>query len=263
MLSRDQLDRSLNKATTVDPKEINKFNALAEEWWKPRGKFRTVHEFNDARRQFILKQVTAHYGITKVGTSFLKELNILDVGCGAGLISEPLAAAGAHVVGIDAAFKNIEIAKKHAIQSGHYVDYRHCLSEHVLETEERFDVVLNLEVIEHVADPEQLMSDCCHLLKPGGIIIIATLNQTIKSFLFAIVGAEYIMRWLPIGTHDWWRFFSPQEIIDMLTPHGLSNCKTMGLVYNPLIRRWRLSQNTSVNYLLVAEKKVLGKALIG
>jgi 2-polyprenyl-6-hydroxyphenyl methylase/3-demethylubiquinone-9 3-methyltransferase len=263
MLSRDQLDQPVNQATTVDPNEIKKFNELAEEWWKPKGKFRIVHEFNDARRQFILKQVTAHFGVTKVGTSSLNGLNILDVGCGAGLISEPLAAAGAYVVGIDAASKNIEIAKKHAVQSGHHVDYRHCLSEHVLETGELFDVVLNLEVIEHVADPEQLMTDCCHLLNPGGVIIIATLNQTIKSFLFAIVGAEYIMRWLPIGTHDWRRFFCPQSIIDMLTPHGLSNCKTIGLVYNPLIRRWRLTQNTSINYLLVGEKKLLGEPLIG
>ena len=262
MFSRDQLDRPLNQATTVDTNEIKKFNELAEEWWKPKGKFRAIHKFNDARRQFILKQLTAHFRITKIGISFLKKLNILDVGCGAGLISEPLAAAGAHVVGIDAASKNIEIAKKHAAQSGLNVDYRHCLSEHVLETGERFDVVLNLEVIEHVADPKQLMSDCCHLLKPGGIIIIATLNQTLKSFLFAIVGAEYIMRWLPIGTHDWRHFFRPQEIIDMLTPHGLSNCKSMGLAYNPLIKRWRLTQNTSVNYLLVAEKRLLSKPLI-
>ena len=257
MFSRDQLDEPWDHATTVDPKEIAQFNALAEEWWKPKGKFRTVHEFNAERRDFILKQVMTHFEITKDCTSFLKELNILDVGCGAGLISEPLAAAGAHVVGIDAAAKNIEIAKQHAAQSGHVVDYRHCLSEHVLQTKEQFDVVLNLEVIEHVADPEQLMADCCHLLKPGGLIIIATLNRTIKSFLFAIVGAEYIMRWLPIGTHSWGRFFCPQEIIDMLTPHDLSNCKTTGLVYSPLFRRWRLSQNTSVNYLLVAEKKPL------
>ncbi len=255
MLSRDQLDRPFNQASTVDPKEIGKFNALAEEWWKPRGKFRTVHEFNDERRQFIFKQVTDHFGIAKDETTFLKRLNILDVGCGAGLISEPLAAAGAHVVGIDAASKNIEIAKNHASQSGHHVDYRHCLSEHVLATGETFDVVLNLEVIEHVVDPEQLMSDCCHLIKPGGMIIIATLNRTIKSFLLAIIGAEYIMQWLPIGTHDWQRFFRPQEIIDMLILHGLSNYKTMGLVYNPFIRRWRLTRNTSVNYLLVAEKK--------
>ena len=254
MLSRDHLDPPWDQSTAVDSKEIARFNALAEEWWKPKGKFRTVHEFNDARRQFILKQLTVHFGITKVGTSFLKELKILDVGCGAGLISEPLAAAGAQVVGIDAASKNIEIAKNHAAQSGQHVDYRHCLSEHLMETGERFDVVLNLEVIEHVVHPDKLMSDCCHLLKPGGIIIIATLNQTIKSFLFAIVGAEYIMRWIPIGTHDWRRFFRPQVIIDMLTPHGLSNFKTMGLVYNPLIRRWRLSHNISVNYLLVAEK---------
>jgi 2-polyprenyl-6-hydroxyphenyl methylase/3-demethylubiquinone-9 3-methyltransferase len=262
MLSRDQLDSPRNGSTTVDPKEIARFNALAEEWWKPKGKFRNVHEFNDERRQFILKQMTTHFGITKNDASFLKGLNILDVGCGAGLISEPLAAAGAHVVGIDAAAKNIEIAKKHAAQFGHVVDYRHCLSEHVIQTKEKFDVVLNLEVIEHVADPERLMSDCCHLLKPEGIIIIATLNRTIKSFLFAIVGAEYIMRWLPIGTHDWKRFFCPQEIIDMLTPHGLSNCKATGLVYNPLFRRWRLTQNTSVNYLIVAEKKSLGKPYI-
>jgi 2-polyprenyl-6-hydroxyphenyl methylase/3-demethylubiquinone-9 3-methyltransferase len=262
MLSRDQLDLPWKQAATVDPKEIERFNALAEEWWKPRGKFRNIHKFNDERRQFILKQVTSHFGITNNGTSFLNGLSIIDIGCGAGLISEPLAAAGAHVVGIDAAAKNIEIAKRHAVQLGHVVDYRHCLSEHVLQRQEQFDVVLNLEVIEHVADAEQLISDCCNLLKPKGIIIIATLNRTIKSFLFAIVGAEYIMRWLPIGTHDWGRFFRPQEIIDMLTTHGLSNCKTTGLVYNPLFRHWRLNKNISVNYLLVAEKQSLVKPLI-
>ena len=257
MLIRDQLDSPWDRSATVDPAEIARFEALAEEWWNPDGQFRTVHKFNDARLRFIVQQVAAHFGHAPDRESAVTGLNILDVGCGAGLVSEPLAAAGAHVVGIDATAKNIEIAGKHAAQFGHCVDYRHCLAEHVLKTGERFDVVLNLEVIEHVSDPRQLMVECCQLLKPGGLMIVATLNRTLRAFLIAIVGAEYVLRWLPIGTHDWRRFLRPREIADMVTPHGLAITETAGLLYNPLTRFWHLSSDSSVNYLLVAEKRRL------
>jgi 2-polyprenyl-6-hydroxyphenyl methylase/3-demethylubiquinone-9 3-methyltransferase len=254
MLSRDQLDQPWDKNTIVDPREIERFAALAEEWWKPEGKFKTIHDFNAQRVGFIQDKIATHFGIEANNGFRFEGIDILDVGCGAGLVSEPLAAKGANVVGIDATAKNIEIARNHAAQFARKVDYRHCLSSHVVETGVQFDVVLNLEVIEHVANPGQLMLECCHLLKPGGIMIIGTLNRTVRSFLLAIVAAEYIIRWLPVGTHDWRRFFRPKEIIGMLVKNGLVNCQTTGLVYNLIVKRWRLSTNYSVNYLLVAEK---------
>jgi 2-polyprenyl-6-hydroxyphenyl methylase/3-demethylubiquinone-9 3-methyltransferase len=255
MQTKDHVDEPWDKTANVDPAEIDRFEALADEWWNPSGKFRAVHKFNEARLHFIIQRIISHFRLAPDREPLIEGLKILDVGCGAGLVSEPLAASGATVIGIDATSRNVETARNHAVQSGYNIDYRHCLAEHVLETDDRFDVVLNLEVIEHVTNPNQLMSECCRLLNPGGLMIVATLNRTLRSFLIAIIGAEYFLRWLPIGTHDWQKFLRPQEITDMLTPHGLVNCETIGVNYNPLIRRWRLSDNSSVNYLLVAQKK--------
>lgn len=257
MLIRDELDQPWDHKANVDSNEIERFEALADEWWNPDGKFHTVHKFNEERLRFIIQRILTHFRHAPDSRRSIEGLNILDVGCGAGLVSEPLAAAGASVVGIDATSRNIKIAHNHAVQSGQHVDYRHCLTEHLLKKESRFDVVLNLEVIEHVADPARLMSECCRLLTPGGLMIVATLNRTLLSFLVAIIGAEYVLHWLPVGTHDWRRFLHPQELTDMMTSHNMTNHETIGITYNPLIRRWRISSNSSVNYLLVAEKRII------
>ncbi len=256
MLMKDRLDQTWNHARTVDPKEIERFTALAAEWWNPNGKFRTIHKFNPVRRDYIVTQIARHFRRDVDGDEPFAGLRILDVGCGAGLLCEPLAKLGATVVGIDATARNIEIARWHAAENDLALDYRHCLAEHVLETGERFDVVLNTEVVEHVADPEQLMRECCDLVLPGGILIVATLSRTLRAFLLAIIGAEYVLRWLPKGTHDWRRFLKPAEVRAMIEPHGFSAKDLTGVSYNPLRGRWRLSGDTSVNYMLLAEKTV-------
>lgn len=256
MLKKDKLDQTWNHSRTVDPKEIERFTALAAEWWNPDGKFRMVHKFNPVRRDYIIAQIARHFGRETAGHASFAGLRILDVGCGAGLLCEPLAALGATVVGIDATARNIEIARWHAAENNLAPDYRHCLAGHVLETGARFDVVLNTEVVEHVADPQQLLRECSHLVASGGILIVATLNRTLRAFLLAIVGAEYLLRWLPKGTHDWRRFLKPAEIGAMVRQHGLSLKAVVGVSYSPLEGRWRLSGDASVNYMLLAKKAV-------
>ena len=229
MLAKDRLDRPWPQAKTVDPVEIERFTALAEEWWNPAGKFRRIHEFNAVRRDVIIEAIARHFALEAGGSAGLNGLTVLDVGCGAGLLCEPLASKGAEVIGIDATARNIEIARHHAAESGLPVRYRHCLAEHLVAERKLFDVVLNTEVIEHVADPAQLMEDCSRLLAPGGLMIVATLSRTLRSFLVAIVGAEYILGWLPKGTHDWRRFLRPREIEAMIGPHGLHADAVIGV----------------------------------
>jgi 2-polyprenyl-6-hydroxyphenyl methylase/3-demethylubiquinone-9 3-methyltransferase len=245
-------DQTWPRAKTVDPDQVARFAALAEEWWNPDGKFRPLHKFNPIRRDFIVSRIERHFGRDRERS--LAGIRILDVGCGAGLLCEPLAERGADVVGIDATARNIEIARWHAANSGLSIDYRHCLAEHVFEAGERFDVVLNTEVVEHVADPEQFMKDCCDLVGPSGIMVVATLNRTLRSFLQAIVGAEYLLRWLPRNTHDWRRFLRPTEIAAMAGRHGLETTEVKGVAYNPLADQWHLSRDPSVNYMLLAAK---------
>ncbi len=254
MLSKDRLGRPWPQSKTVDPDEVARFTALAEEWWNPDGKFRPIHRFNPTRRDYIVESITRHFGRDARDETGLTGLKILDVGCGAGLLCEPLAELGAQVVGIDATARNIEIARRHAAQRELNLDYRHCLAEHVVETGARFDVVLNTEVVEHVAAPEQLMKECCNLLAPGGILVVATLNRTLRSFLLAIIGAEYLLRWLPRGTHDWRRFLRPDEVRGMIEHHGLETNEVIGVAFNPITGRWRLSSDSSVNYMLRAAK---------
>ena len=254
MLVKDRLDRPWTRSKTVDPTEVARFTALAEEWWNPVGKFRPIHKFNPVRRDYIVQRIARHFDRDTTHGAAFAGLRILDVGCGAGLLCEPLAELGAVVVGIDATARNIEIARWHAAKSGLSVDYRHCLAEHVIESGERFDVVLNTEVVEHVADPEQFMKECCDLVEPGGIMIVATLNRTLRSFLLAIVGAEYVLRWLPKGTHDWRRFLRPEEIAAMASRHGLETTEVAGVSFNPLTDRWRVSGDPGVNYMLLAAK---------
>ncbi len=206
------------------------------------------------RRDYILDRIARHFQRSPTAAASLAGLSVLDVGCGAGLLCEPLADRSAAVVGIDATARNIEVARWHAAGQGLAVDYRHCLTEHVLATGARFDVVLNTEVVEHVADPGQLMRECSAPVKPGGMMIVATLNRTLRSFLLAIVGAEYFLRWLPKSTHEWRRFVRPREVRAMIADHGLDTPEVVGVSYSRLADRWRLSGDTSVNYMLRAVK---------
>lgn len=255
MLVKDKLDHRGTSAVTVDPKEIERFAALAQEWWKPDGKFGPVHAFNAVRQAYIMDSLCRHFVRDETSQDALAGLRILDVGCGAGLLCEPLARRGAHVVGIDATSRNVDIARDHAAKGGLSIDYRHALADSLLQAGESFDAVLNTEVIEHVADQPQLMSDCCHLVRPDGTMIVATLNRTLRAFAKAIVGAEYVLRWLPKGTHDWRRFVKPDEISAMIAPHGFRAADVTGVSFNPVSNVWRLSKDASVNYMLAAERR--------
>ncbi|MEQ9642061.1 MAG: bifunctional 2-polyprenyl-6-hydroxyphenol methylase/3-demethylubiquinol 3-O-methyltransferase UbiG [Alphaproteobacteria bacterium] len=254
MLLKDQVDAPAHPDTTVDAREVARFQSLAEEWWKPAGKFGPVHDFNSARFDYIIDRAAGHFRRQPSGGGALAGLDVLDVGCGAGLLCEPLAARGARLVGIDAASRNVGIARAHAARGGLSIEYRHCLASDIVAEDRRFDVVLNTEVIEHVADPAQLMADCAALVKPGGLLVVATLNRTFRSLLLGIVAAEYVLRWLPRGTHDWRRFVTPDEVRGMLENTGLSPIDLRGVTLNPLTRRWRLSGDTSVNYMLQAHR---------
>jgi len=254
VLMRDHLDTPWQVSATVDPAEVAKFTALAEEWWNPDGRFRPIHKFNPTRRDYILSRIGRHFGMDPENENGLDGIRILDVGCGAGLLCEPLAERGADVVGIDATARNIEVARWHAKKSGVKVHYRHSLAAHLAAANEQFDVVLNTEVIEHVRNPQQLMRECCGLVRPSGMMVVATLNRTLRAYLLAIVGAEYVLRWLPKGTLDWRRFLRPEEVAAMLRPHGLAVTEEVGVSYNPLTGRWGLSGNTNVNYLLLASR---------
>jgi 2-polyprenyl-6-hydroxyphenyl methylase/3-demethylubiquinone-9 3-methyltransferase len=262
MLVKDRLDKPWNYSNNVDNHEIERFTALAEEWWNPNGKFCVIHKFNPVRRDFIISRIAEHFARDVSGAFPFAGITVLDVGCGAGLLCEPLADRGAKVVGIDATTRNIEIARWHAVQSNLLIDYRHCLTEDVKQTGQRFDVVLNTEVVEHVTDPHRLLADCSKLVKPGGIMIVATLSRTLKSYLLAIVGAEYVLKWLPKGTHDWKRFLRPKEISNMIEPYGLETVLVTGVSFSFFSNRWCLSKDTSVNYMLLAAKKPDGKTEI-
>ena len=240
---------------TVDKSEIDKFNVLAKEWWDPNGKFHAVHKFNRARCDYISTYIINSFSRSEDNAFPLKGISILDIGCGGGLVSEPLSVLGANVVGIDAAKINIEIAKQHCAISGLNIDYRHGTAKSTLNSGEIFDIVLNLEVIEHVLEPRQLIMDCAKLLRPEGLLAVATLNRTLQAFIIAILGAEYVLRWLPRGTHDWRRFLKPKELAQMITMNNLEICKTVGLSFNPFARQWRITNDESVNYLMIAKRK--------
>jgi 2-polyprenyl-6-hydroxyphenyl methylase/3-demethylubiquinone-9 3-methyltransferase len=265
MLDKSRLSPSLNnerKSALDTEKEIAKFNELANEWRDPKGKFKHVLAFNQTRLIAIEDAIAYHFERDLNQDVPFSNLSLLDIGCGVGLLCEPLAWQGARVSGIDASSHNIALARQHAHSNSVTVDYRHCLAESLLTTGEKelisvtnqYDVVLNTEVIEHVDDQEALINTCCQLLKPGGLLIMATLNRTIKSYLIAIIGAEYLMRYLPIGTHDWRFFVTPKEIDAMITPHGLRTVKAEGMSFNPLTKKWKVTNSTDVNYLLYAIK---------
>ena len=242
-------------AASVDSEEIAKFAAMAEAWWDPEGKFRPLHRFNPVRLAFIRDRLCSHFGRDPLADRPLSGLKLLDVGCGGGLLAEPLARLGAEVTGLDAAEKNVKVAGLHAEESGLAIDYRHGSVEALAAGPAQFDAVLNMEVVEHVADVESFMAASAALVRPGGLMVVATLNRTPKAFLLAIVGAEYLLRWLPRGTHDWRRFLRPSELARVLRGAGLDIAEMTGVAYNPLTDRWRLApRDLDVNYMLVAVK---------
>lgn len=237
-------------ASTVDEGEVAKFEAMAAEWWDPSGKFKPLHMLNPCRLDYIAAQIAAEFGRDPRAARPFEGLAIVDIGCGGGLLSEPMARLGAAVVGIDAAAGNIPVARLHAGQSGLEIDYRHGTAEGLAAEGERFDVVLNMEVVEHVPDPAAYLRACRELLRPGGLMICSTLSRNPKSWLLAIVGAERVMRWLPKGTHDWRRFINPDELFALLRGAGLEPVDRKGFVFNPLAWSWHLSDSDlSVNYV--------------
>jgi 2-polyprenyl-6-hydroxyphenyl methylase/3-demethylubiquinone-9 3-methyltransferase len=239
---------------TVDAAEVDRFSRLAGEWWDARGKMAVLHTFNPVRLAYIRDAACRHFGRNANHPPCLGSLRILDIGCGGGLLCEPLARLGAGMVGADPSPDNIKAAKLHAAQGGLAIDYRATTAEALAEAGERFDVVLAMEVIEHVADVPLFVRCCAGMIKPGGLMVAATLNRTLKSFALAIVGAEYVLGWLPHGTHRWDKFLRPHELEDAMSRAGLAVTGETGVVYNPLSDQWRLSSDMDVNYMLTAEK---------
>ena len=246
------------KSASVDAEEVAKLSASAEEWWDPAGKFRSLHRLNPVRLAFIRDRVAAHAGRDPLAERPLQGLRLLDIGCGGGLLAEPLARLGAEVVGIDASPANVEVAALHAAQSGLAIDYRQTSAEAFAEdltaAGARFDVVVNMEVVEHVADAAVFLHASAALVRPGGAMVLATLNRTPKAFALAIVGAEYVLGWLPRGTHDWRRFLRPSEVAALLRDGGIEIAELTGVAYNPLTAAWHLARDLDVNYMVFAVK---------
>ncbi|MEM6309516.1 MAG: bifunctional 2-polyprenyl-6-hydroxyphenol methylase/3-demethylubiquinol 3-O-methyltransferase UbiG [Pseudomonadota bacterium] len=241
--------------TTVDASEIAKFEAMAAEWWDPNGKFKPLHMLNPCRLDYITQQIAEEFDRDLTTDTPFAGLRILDIGCGGGLLCEPMARLGADVVGADAAERNIPVAQVHAEQSGLTIDYRHTTAEAMAAAGEQFDIVLNMEVVEHVADPLAFLTACQQLLKPAGLHLCSTINRNPKSYLMAIIGAEHIMRWLPKGTHEWNKFITPDELFELMTNAGLEPVDRKGYVFNPLGWSWSISdRDLSVNYVTAALK---------
>ena len=242
--------------TTIDPAEVAKFEAMAAEWWNPAGKFKPLHMLNPCRLDYITSQIAAEFDRDLTHAAPFDGLRLLDIGCGGGLLSEPMARLGARVVGADAAPRNIPVARLHAEQAGLDIDYRHTTAEDMAAAGEQFDVVLNMEVVEHVSDPLAYLTACQQLLKPGGLMICSTLNRNPKSYMMAIIGAEHVMRWLPKGTHDWAKFITPDELYDLIRQAGLDPVDRKGMVFNPLGWSWSLSsRDLSCNYVTASVKR--------
>jgi 2-polyprenyl-6-hydroxyphenyl methylase/3-demethylubiquinone-9 3-methyltransferase len=240
--------------TTINADEIAKFSAMAEEWWNPNGKFRPLHKFNPVRLGYIRAEVLRRFG--RDGTSIrpFEGLRVLDIGCGGGLLCEPMARLGATVVGADAAERNIRIAELHAEQSGLEIDYRATTAEALAAAGEQFDVVLNMEVVEHVDNVPLYMKSCADLVAPGGLLFTATINRTFRALALAKFGAEYVLGWLPKGTHDWSKFLAPEEIVALVSRNGLTIEDKTGVVYHPIADEWRQSRDLAVNYMVLAGK---------
>ena len=232
---------------SINKKEIEKFSKIAEEWWNPNGKFKPLHNFNPIRIKYIKDNIVKDFNIKPSDKPF-KNINILDIGCGGGLLSEPMCRLGASVVGIDASEKNIQVAKFHAKKSNLKIDYK-VASPEKLKTKVKFDVILNMEIVEHVNDIDFFIKESSKLLKKNGIMFIATLNKTLKSYIFAIVGAEYVLKWLPIGTHDWEKFIKPEDLINISKKNNLSLQELDGMKFKILDNSWKVSSDTSVKYI--------------
>ena len=235
------------KNNTINKKEIEKFSEMAEEWWNPNGKFKPLHRFNPIRIKYIKENILNDFKINKSHLPF-KGLNILDIGCGGGLLSEPMARLGGNVVGIDASIKNINIAKHHLKKSKLNIKYYNTSPEK-FKFKPKFDIVLNMEIVEHVQDVNIFIEQTAKFLNKSGIMFIATLNQTLKSYLFAIIGAEYVLGWLPIGTHEWDKFVKPENLIKICKKNSLNLKKINGVKFNPILNEWKISKDTSVNYI--------------
>ena len=233
--------------TSVNKKEIDKFSKMADEWWDPEGKFKPLHKFNPTRIKYIKENIINHF---KLKNKFrpLSGINILDIGCGGGLLSEPMSRMGANVTGIDASDKNIKIAKLHSKKNKLKINYL-CSSPEKLKIEKKFDVILNMEIVEHVEDIDFFLKSCSKLLKKNGLMFVATINKTLKSYIFAIVGAEYVLRWLPIGTHEWEKFVKPEDLKKILMKYDLSLNKLEGMNFNIIKDEWSISRDLSVNYI--------------
>lgn len=240
--------------STIDSAEVERFAAMAAEWWDPNGKFRPLHKFNPVRLGYIRDQVAARFGRDPHSARPFEGLRFLDIGCGGGLLCEPMSRLGAEMVGVDPAERNIEVAKLHAAQGGLSIDYRATTAEALADAGERFDVILNMEVVEHVADVDLFVSRCAEMVKPGGVMFVATINRTLKALGLAIIGAEYVLRWLPRGTHQYEKLVRPSELEASLSKAGLGIADRTGVTYNPLADRWGRSKDMDVNYMLLAER---------
>ncbi len=239
--------------TTINKEEIQKFSELADEWWNPEGKFKPLHMFNPIRIEYIVEKIKEHYGLKNHNDYNLKGFTILDIGCGGGLISEPMCRLGANVTGIDASDRNIKVAKLHSSKQQLKINYLIKSPEQLNEVE-KYDVILNLEIVEHVDDVKLYLKSCSKLLKRNGLMFTATLNRTIVSYIKAIIGAEYILRWLPIGTHDWNKFLKPEELEALLSDNKFLTKEIKGLEFNPFLKKWKRSDDLSVNYVICSTK---------
>jgi len=238
--------------TSVNKKEIDKFSKMADEWWDPEGKFKPLHKFNPTRIKYIKENIINSFKL-KNKSKPLSGISILDIGCGGGLLSEPMSRMGANVTGIDASYKNIKIAKLHSKKNKLKINYL-CSSPEKLKIKKKFDVILNMEIIEHVDDIDLFIKKSSELLKKNGLMFIATLNKTLKSYFFAIIGAEYILRWLPMGTHDWNKFVKPLELTKLCKIHSLKLEGLDGVKFNPILNEWKISRDNSVNYITKFKK---------
>ncbi len=251
----DSASSTTTPVSSIDADEVARFSALAAEWWDPKGKFGVLHKFNPVRLAYIREKLCAHFDLDEKLAHPFDGLRILDIGCGGGLICEPMARLGATIVGVDASQKNINTASVHAREQGLAIEYRATTAEALLAEGETFDVVLNMEVVEHVADVESFVADCAAMVKPGGLMVIATINRTAKAFFMAIIGAERLLRWLPVGTHQYEKLVKPEELASALAPTGMAIIDKAGVAFNPLEDRWkRVPNDLDVNYMVLAAR---------